>query len=271
MRMYCGRASRWMPTWRRWCWGICRARMPRLALHDGRDVDVTELHRQRAGVQARLDELASLFADGAIDGSQLRRASTELRSRLMVLDSQLADLARTNPVEDLLGAGGRLAEKWAAMSKDLQGRVVNELMTVTTLPAPRGRRAFDPEFIQIEWKTGLSAGATFPRYRPVGGPVDHMNSCPAATTWWWGAPVADPTTGEARRLINGPSTARLRRSAKKLNKQSPNTAGLAVRNTYGPDGLPPHSLHAYSLGHRGVLWGFPERLFTLLIFLSEVA
>ncbi|WP_237080269.1 recombinase family protein [Mycobacteroides abscessus] len=129
----------------------------KLVLDDGRDVDVAELQAQRAGLQARLDELASLFADGAIDGSQLRRGTTELRSRLAVLDSQLADLARVNPVADLLGAGDRLSEKWAALSKDLQGKVVNELMTVTILPAPRGRRAFDPDYIRIDWKTGSAA------------------------------------------------------------------------------------------------------------------
>ncbi|WP_235659895.1 recombinase family protein [Mycobacteroides abscessus] len=129
----------------------------KLVLDDGRNVDVAELQNQRAGVQARLDELASLFADGAIDGSQLRRGTTELRSRLAVVDSQLAELARINPVADLLGAGDRLAEKWAALSKDLQGKVVSELMTVTILPAPRGRRAFDPDYIQIDWKTGKSA------------------------------------------------------------------------------------------------------------------
>lgn len=134
----------------------------RLVLDDGRNLNVAELHTQRAAVQARLDELASLFADGAIDGSQLRRGSTELRSRIAVLDSQLAKLTRTNPVADLLGAGDRLAEKWAALSKDLQGKVVNELMTVTILPAPRGRRAFDPEYIRIDWKTGTSAATTAP-------------------------------------------------------------------------------------------------------------
>lgn len=134
----------------------------KLVLDDGRNVDVAALQTQRAGVQARLDELASLFADGAIDGSQLRRGSTELRSRLAVLDSELAGLARTNPVADLLGAGDRLTEKWAALSKDLQGKVVSELMTVTILPAPRGRRAFDPEYIRIDWKTGASAPTTSP-------------------------------------------------------------------------------------------------------------
>lgn len=129
----------------------------KLVLDDGRDVDVAELQAQRAGLQARLDELASLFADGAIDGSQLRRGTNELRSRLAVLDSQLADLARTNPVADLLGAGDQLAEKWAAMSKDMQGKIVNELMVVTILPAPRGRRAFDPDYIRIDWKAGHAA------------------------------------------------------------------------------------------------------------------
>ncbi|MBF9315843.1 recombinase family protein [Mycobacteroides chelonae] len=129
----------------------------KLPLDDGHDIDVAALQTQRAGLQARLDELADMFADGAIDGSQLKRGTTELRSRLAVLDSQLADLARTNPVTDLLGAGDRLAEKWAALSKDMQGKIVSELMVVTILPAPRGRRAFDPDYIQIDWKTGSAA------------------------------------------------------------------------------------------------------------------
>lgn len=129
----------------------------KLVLDDGRDVDVAELQTQRAGLQARLDELASLFAHGAIDGSQLRRGTTELRSRLTVLDSQLAELSRTNPVADLLGAGDRLTEKWAALSKDLQGKVIGEMMDVVVLPAPRGRRAFDPDYVRIDWKMGSAA------------------------------------------------------------------------------------------------------------------
>lgn len=129
----------------------------KLTLDDGRDIDVAELQAQRAGVQARLYELASLFADGAIDGSQLRRGTNELRSRLTVVDSQLGELARTNPVADLLGAGDRLAEKWAALSPDMQGKIVSELMSVVVQPAPRGRRAFDPDYIRIDWKTGSAA------------------------------------------------------------------------------------------------------------------
>ncbi|WP_236739914.1 recombinase family protein [Mycobacteroides abscessus] len=129
----------------------------KLVLEDGRDVDIAELQGQRAGLDARLVELAGLFAEGAIDGPQLKRGTTELRSRLAVLDAQLADLARINPVADLLGAGDRLAEKWAALSPDMQGKVVSELMSVTILPAPRGRRAFDPDYIQIDWKTGSAA------------------------------------------------------------------------------------------------------------------
>lgn len=129
----------------------------KLVLEDGRDVDIAELQGQRAGLDARLVELAGLFAEGAIDGPQLKRGTTELRSRLAVLDAQLADLARINPVADLLGAGDRLAEKWTALSKDMQGKVVSELMIVTILPAPRGRRAFDPDYIRIDWKTGHAA------------------------------------------------------------------------------------------------------------------
>ena len=68
----------------------------------GTDVDMTELHSRRAALQARLDDLAAMFAEGAIDGSQLRRGTSELRAQLAGVDSVLADMARTSPVAGLL-------------------------------------------------------------------------------------------------------------------------------------------------------------------------
>lgn len=130
----------------------------RLAEHSGvivgddRKVDVAALHSQRAALQARLDELASLFAEGVIDGSQLRRGTGELRQQLVEIDSQLAELTRRSPMAGLLNAGDRLAERWAELSPDLKGKVIGELMTVTVLPAPRGRQGFSPEHIGIEWR-----------------------------------------------------------------------------------------------------------------------
>ena len=111
-----------------------------LLLQDGRKVDVGGLQTRRAALQARADDLAAMFAEGAIDGSQLRRGTSELRAQLAGIDNQLAELARRNPVADLLAPGEAVEKRWAALSPDMRGKVINELMTVTVLPTPRGVR-----------------------------------------------------------------------------------------------------------------------------------
>jgi site-specific DNA recombinase len=122
-----------------------------LLLRDGRKVDVGDLHTRRAALQARLDDLAAMFAEGAIDGSQLRRGTSELRTQLAGIDNQLAELARRNPVADLLADGqDAVEERWAASSPDMKGKIVNELMNVTVLPTPRGVKG-----VSIDRATGV--------------------------------------------------------------------------------------------------------------------
>ncbi|BBX23047.1 site-specific recombinase DNA invertase Pin [Mycolicibacter terrae] len=121
-----------------------------LRLDDGRTVDVAELQAQRAGLQARLDELAGLFADGAVDGSQLRRGTTQLRGQLAGIDAELAELARKNPAADLIGAGEQLRERWDALTPDLKGKVISELVTVTIMPAGRRGPGFDRSLVVVE-------------------------------------------------------------------------------------------------------------------------
>ena len=131
-----------------------------LLLQDGRKVDVGELHTRRAALQARADDLAALFAAGDIDSSQLRRGTSDLRTQLAGIDNQLAELARRNPVADLLTAGEVVEKRWAALSPDMRGKIVNELMSVTVLPTPQGvkgvsidratgERIINPDYIDI--------------------------------------------------------------------------------------------------------------------------
>jgi site-specific DNA recombinase len=124
----------------------------RLVVGSGEKVDVAALQTKRAALQARLDELAGLFAEGVIDGSQLRRGSNDLRSQMSGVGSILADLAHTSPVADLLAAGEKMRERWAEMSPDLKGKVIQETATIRVMPSPRGYSAFRPELIVPEWK-----------------------------------------------------------------------------------------------------------------------
>ncbi|SKS22566.1 recombinase [Mycobacteroides abscessus subsp. abscessus] len=68
------------------------------------------------------------------------------------MDAALSELSRRSPVAELVSDRAKLDERWAALSPDLQGKVVAELMTVTVLPAPKGSKGFRPEFIQIDWR-----------------------------------------------------------------------------------------------------------------------
>jgi site-specific DNA recombinase len=116
------------------------------------ELDIDALHTSRTALQARLDDLAAMFAEGAIDASQLRRGTTELRAQLADVDNTLAELSRRSPVSDLLTAGKQLRKRWDALSPDMKGKVVSEIMTVTVQPARRGMRTFDYSLIDIEWK-----------------------------------------------------------------------------------------------------------------------
>jgi DNA invertase Pin-like site-specific DNA recombinase len=124
----------------------------RLVLDCGDKVDVAALQTKRAALQARLDELAGLFAEGVIDGSQLRRGSHDLRTQMSAVDSMLADLAQTSPVADLLAAGEKLRERWAELTPDIKGKVIQETVTIRIMASPRGYAQFRPELIVPEWK-----------------------------------------------------------------------------------------------------------------------
>ncbi|WP_193384912.1 recombinase family protein [Rhodococcus opacus] len=45
-----------------------------------------------------------------------------------------------------------LRARWEKIGADRRGAVIALLMTVTILPSPRGRKAFDPNFVRIDWK-----------------------------------------------------------------------------------------------------------------------
>ena len=126
--------------------------------------DITELHSRRAALQARLDELARMFAHAQIDASQLLSGTEDLRAQIAGVDSVLADAAATSPAVQLLdGDPDELETRWHTCTPDIKGKIVDELMAVTVLPTPpgvkgvttdrdTGTRTINPEYVRIDWK-----------------------------------------------------------------------------------------------------------------------
>ena len=117
---------------------------------------VEDRSERRAELEARLTELAALFAAGTITGSQLAAGSGPLRDELAQIDAEVGRARAAAAAAELLEDRDHVAERWERMSVDDKARVVDLLMRVTVLPQPRGRQPgggyFNPECVRIEWK-----------------------------------------------------------------------------------------------------------------------
>jgi site-specific DNA recombinase len=119
------------------------------------DVDAGRLHAQKAALQARQDELAGLFAEGAINAAQLKRGTAKLRTAVQSLDAELAASTQGSPVAGLVGGAqgeADLMDRWGRLSPDIRGKIIEKLLTVTVNRSPLGLRRFDPDYITITWK-----------------------------------------------------------------------------------------------------------------------
>ena len=102
-----------------------------------------------------LNELAALFAEGSINGSQLKRGTAELSTAVERLDAELAASTQGNPAAALVVTGhGRkqLEKRWKKLSPDIRGKIIDQLFVVTVNRSPRGLRRFDPDYIDIKPK-----------------------------------------------------------------------------------------------------------------------
>lgn len=116
-------------------------------------VNVTELSARRDDLQRKLDRITQMFEDDDIGADQFAATSRSTRSKLAVIDQQLADVTRTSPAAALIAAGEDGAwNLWQSMSVTQRAEAVDEVATVTVLPAPRGRREFDHNYVRVTFR-----------------------------------------------------------------------------------------------------------------------
>lgn len=102
------------------------------------------------GIDAKLAIAADQFSDDAITGEQLKRISGRLRAEREVIERQLRAARPNDRVAEL--AAGNVRSKWDAAPINVKREIIETLLSVTILPAGSGRR-FDPERVQIDWRS----------------------------------------------------------------------------------------------------------------------
>ena len=150
---YNGHVSRSAVPVEEWVSEVAIARLSRddagELLRDDKRPDVEALRTEAAALRARLDQLATEFADGVLTGSQLRTATSRVRSKLATIEARMADAGRTDVLGPLVLAKDVRAA-WEALSTDRRRAVIDALMIIRLLPPGRGTRTFRPETVIIE-------------------------------------------------------------------------------------------------------------------------
>jgi len=123
------------------------------------DVDVKALEARAIELRTRLDQLADLFAEGAIDARQLATGTKSINADLDDIQGQIEAAYAGTAFVDIANTPDPAAA-WLNAPLDRRRAVLDALVTVTVHRSPNGRPAgwkpgesyFRPETVDIEWK-----------------------------------------------------------------------------------------------------------------------
>jgi hypothetical protein len=118
-------------------------------------VDTAALAREANALRERKDELARMFATGAIDAAQLATGTEQIKGDLAKAEAALAAASPRDPLAPIAGRADAAAV-WESLDLGRKRAIVSLLVEITLLAAKRGRRTdggyFDPDSVQIAWK-----------------------------------------------------------------------------------------------------------------------
>jgi site-specific DNA recombinase len=138
------------------CERLARPDARDLLLPPDRTAEVAALHTRDAALRGRLDELGRLYGEDAIDAAQLAQGTAAIRRQREQITAELAAASRGSVLAGVVDAPDP-AQVWAGLDLSRRRAIVATLVTVTILPARRGRRPgwqpgeayFDPRTVQV--------------------------------------------------------------------------------------------------------------------------
>lgn len=113
-------------------------------------INLQELLDKKAGIEARMNDLARMLATQEMTAGQFRTANTTLKNELDTINRSLSRARSASPLAELILKDDDLEKVWESLVPAQQFQVVKELMNVTIHPADRS--GFDPQTVHIEWK-----------------------------------------------------------------------------------------------------------------------
>ncbi|MFF7884324.1 recombinase family protein [Streptomyces sp. NPDC020794] len=113
-------------------------------------------------LRGKLDGFTQDYTADLITRQQMLDGTALTRKRLEKVEAQMAAQAQVNVLAGLPLGTAKVVDEWPDYHLDKKRAIVDALMTVTILPARRGRPAgfqpgvtksyFDPEAVRIDWK-----------------------------------------------------------------------------------------------------------------------
>jgi DNA invertase Pin-like site-specific DNA recombinase len=113
-------------------------------------------------LRGKLDSLAADYAADLITRQQMLDGTALTRQRLEAVEARMAAQAQQSVLAGLPLGTSKVVEEWPGYHLDKKRAIVDALMTVTLLPARRGRPVgfqpgvtktyFNPDAVHIEWK-----------------------------------------------------------------------------------------------------------------------
>jgi site-specific DNA recombinase len=131
---------------------MLRLDTPNLAAEIGREAQDPEVVAKVAALEARLDELADLWAEGSIDRARWLRANQKINRDLEAARSRLARASRIPVLDGVIG-DGVLRQAWPMLGLDRRRAIVSAVTEkVIVRPSSTRGRTFDPGRVDVIWR-----------------------------------------------------------------------------------------------------------------------
>jgi site-specific DNA recombinase len=117
------------------------------------DADVAALSAQLDADTARLDELAALYANGAVTAREWIAARDPITARIAETRRAIAQATDATDVHELAGTGHLLRYQWDGLDIDRQQAVIKSVLDHAVIaPGTPGSRSLDIGRVQPHWR-----------------------------------------------------------------------------------------------------------------------